>query len=75
MDHIIVFTEEHLRRILSEYARYYNEVRTGRAQSSGSETLLRSQSLADYTIECTNLSSQKPQVLLRIKTDEVFDTH
>jgi hypothetical protein len=27
MDHILVFTEEHLRRILSEYARYYNEVR------------------------------------------------
>jgi hypothetical protein len=28
MDHVIVFNEEHLRRILSKYARYYNEVRT-----------------------------------------------
>src|SRR5262249_53663524 len=27
-DHVIVFNEEHLRRILSEYASYYNEVRT-----------------------------------------------
>jgi transposase InsO family protein len=27
-DHVIVFNEEHLRRILSKYASYYNEVRT-----------------------------------------------
>ena len=27
-DHVIVFTEDHLRRILSKYASYYNEVRT-----------------------------------------------
>ena len=27
-DHVIVFNEEHLQRILSKYARYYNEVRT-----------------------------------------------
>src|SRR5467141_2718093 len=27
-DHLIVFNEEHLRRILSKYASYYNEVRT-----------------------------------------------
>src|SRR5438105_3547487 len=27
-NHLIVFSEEHLRRILSKYARYYNEVRT-----------------------------------------------
>src|SRR5215475_14498526 len=27
-NHIIVFNEEHLRRILSKYASYYNEVRT-----------------------------------------------
>jgi Integrase core domain len=27
-DHLIVFNEGHLRRILSEYASYYNEVRT-----------------------------------------------
>ena len=26
--HLIVFNAEHLRRILSKYARYYNEVRT-----------------------------------------------
>jgi transposase InsO family protein len=28
IDHMIVFNEEHLRRILSKYAGYYNEVRT-----------------------------------------------
>jgi hypothetical protein len=27
-DHVIVFNEDHLRRILSNYANYYNEVRT-----------------------------------------------
>jgi transposase InsO family protein len=27
-DHLIVFSEEHLRRILVKYATYYNEVRT-----------------------------------------------
>jgi len=27
-DHVIVFNEEHLQRILSKYASYYNEVRT-----------------------------------------------
>ena len=27
-DHVIVFNEDHLRRILSNYASYYNEVRT-----------------------------------------------
>jgi hypothetical protein len=27
-DHLIVFSEEHLRRILAKYASYYNEVRT-----------------------------------------------
>ena len=27
-DHLIVFNEEHLRRILAKYASYYNEVRT-----------------------------------------------
>ena len=28
VDHIVVLGETHLRRILREYARYYNEVRT-----------------------------------------------
>src|SRR6266702_2951229 len=28
MDHVIVLNEDHLRRILSKYASYYNEVRT-----------------------------------------------
>ena len=27
-DHVIVFNEDHLRRILSKYGSYYNEVRT-----------------------------------------------
>ena len=27
-DHVIVFNEDHLRKILSKYASYYNEVRT-----------------------------------------------
>src|SRR5947208_7446766 len=62
-DHVIVFNEVHLRRILSNYASYYNEVRTH--LSLGKDThdtrpierfgdiiaQLRSRSLADYTID------------------------
>jgi len=31
LDHVIMFGEAHLRRILREYAAYYNGVRTHRA--------------------------------------------
>jgi transposase InsO family protein len=31
VDHIIVFGEMHLRRILRSYARYYNDIRTHRS--------------------------------------------
>jgi hypothetical protein len=31
LDHVIVFGEEHLRRVLRSYADYYNEVRTHRS--------------------------------------------
>jgi transposase InsO family protein len=31
LDHIIVFGEGHLRRILRSYARYYNDIRTHRS--------------------------------------------
>jgi transposase InsO family protein len=31
LDHVVVFGEAHLRRILRSYARYYNEVRTHRS--------------------------------------------
>jgi transposase InsO family protein len=31
LDHVIVFGEEHLRRVLRSYAYYYNEVRTHRS--------------------------------------------
>jgi transposase InsO family protein len=56
-DHLIAFNAEHLRRIIAIYAIYYNEVRThvslgkdAPRQSSGSETLLRTRSLAGYII-------------------------
>jgi transposase InsO family protein len=59
-DHMIVFNGEHLRRILSNYASYYNAVRThlslgkdapARARSSGSGTLSRNRSWVGYTID------------------------
>jgi transposase InsO family protein len=31
VDHIVVFGEAHLRRILRSYARYYNDIRTHRS--------------------------------------------
>jgi len=65
---LIVFNAEHLRRILAKYSAYYNEVRVhvslGKdapvpAQSSGSERLLRIQSLAVYTIDTLEFSFRK----------------
>jgi len=71
-DHLIVFNAEHLRRILTKYATYYNEGRTHvslgktlptRAQSSGSETLLRIRSLAGCTIGTLESSIRKRHLL------------
>ena len=31
LDHIVVFSEPHLRQILRSYARYYNDIRTHRS--------------------------------------------
>src|SRR5262245_58886088 len=45
LDHLIVFNAEHLRRILTRYATYYNEVRThvwkGRARHTSDRALGR----------------------------------
>ena len=59
-DHVIVFNEEHLQRILSKYARYYNEVRAHLSLGKDASCtrpierfgdIMRSRSLADYTID------------------------
>ena len=60
-DHLIVFNDEHLRRILAKYATYYNEVRTHvslgkdapctRRNRAVRTTLSRIRSLAGYTID------------------------
>src|SRR5713226_10534479 len=69
-DHLLVFNVEHLRRILSKYATYYNEVRThvslgktrpAHVRSRGSETLLRIRSLAGYTIDTHESRFRKRQ--------------
>jgi hypothetical protein len=58
VDHIVVLGEAHLRRILGEYAAYYNESRTHRSlgedapvprQFSGSEAFAPTRSLAAST--------------------------
>jgi exoribonuclease II len=59
MDHIIVFTEEHLRRILSEHARYYNELRPHLSLGKDAPWTRPIEwfgdiiAQPDYTIECT----------------------
>src|SRR5258707_7371969 len=59
-DHLIVFNAEHLGRILTNYAAYYNQMRThvslGRTRpahdrSTGSETLSHVRFLAGSTID------------------------
>jgi hypothetical protein len=51
-DHLIVFSEEHLRRILAKYSTYYNEIRTDpwrTAPSICSNLVFRSDSLNKLT--------------------------
>jgi transposase InsO family protein len=54
VDHFVVLGEAHLRRILRAYARYYNDIRThrsldkSRAPFRGAESLVHTQSLADF---------------------------
>ena len=66
-DHLIVFNAAHLRRILTKYAAYYNEVRThvslGKdAPLSDTEKLLRILSWAGYIIGTLGSSFRKRQV-------------
>jgi transposase InsO family protein len=59
LDHVVVFGERHLRRILLSYVKYYNEVRThpslekdtrSRAPSNGPDAFFVAQFSAGYTI-------------------------
>ena len=59
LDHVIVFGEQHLRRVLRSYEEYYNGTRTHLSltkdsplpeRSSPSAAFFRCRSLADYTI-------------------------
>jgi transposase InsO family protein len=53
LDHIVVFGEAHLRRILRSYARYYNDIRTHRSldkDSPVSRPAQRTGSIKSYTI-------------------------
>jgi hypothetical protein len=67
-DHFIVFSEEHLRRILAKYSAYLmkcgftlrlGKTRPVHAPSNGSERLLRIRSLAAYTIGTLESSFRK----------------
>jgi hypothetical protein len=73
LDHIVVFVEVHLRRILDVYARDYNEIRTscpwtrirravGRPSASASS--LPSQSSADFTVNTAERTIQQGQVIV-----------
>jgi hypothetical protein len=53
LDHIIVLGEEHLRRILKDYAVYYNDVRTHRSLNKDapiSRPVQRSGIISSYAI-------------------------
>jgi transposase InsO family protein len=43
LDHVVVFGEAHLRRVLKTYASYYNEIRTHMSLSKGAPNFRRSQ--------------------------------
>jgi transposase InsO family protein len=67
LDHIVVFGEAHLRRILAAYAGYYNRVRThlslgkdspGHRPVHGSANSLLSRSSADFIINTAGFSSR-----------------
>jgi transposase InsO family protein len=51
LDHIVVFGEAHLRRILRRYARYYNDVRTHRSlDKDASRPVQRTGSIKSFPI-------------------------
>jgi hypothetical protein len=45
LDHFIVFSEAHLRRILKAYAGYYNDVRTQLSLNKNTPAFRRAQSI------------------------------
>ncbi len=47
LDHVIVFSEAHLRRILKTYAAYYNEVRTHLSLNKQTPYFRRAQRIGD----------------------------
>jgi transposase InsO family protein len=51
VDHVIVFGEAHLRRILGEFAAYYNESRTHRALSKDAPVHRAIERLGDITYD------------------------
>jgi len=58
LDHIIVFGEEHLRRVLQSYACYYNGTRTHRSLGQGRARA--SSYSADWRLEITSHSRRTP---------------
>jgi transposase InsO family protein len=53
VDHIVVLGEEHLRRVLKSYARYYNEMRTHQSlnkDAPASRPVQRTGSVIPHTV-------------------------
>ena len=79
LDHVLIFSEGHLRRVLTSYSAYYNETRThlGLSKdaprgepSSGPGQLLPYQFSADYIIVTRGYNFREGQVLNMAPTDE-----
>jgi len=49
LDHLVVFDEAHLRRVLKNYASYYNEVRTHLSLDKNAPDLRHPQKLGSIT--------------------------
>ena len=70
VDHLIVFGERHLRRILRCYAHYYNEVRTHRSLNKDAPISRAVQRIGDHKIARPPRRTSSP-----LRPDLVFGTH
>ena len=70
VDHLIVFGERHLRRILRCYAHYYNEVRTHRSLNKDAPISRAVQRIGDRQITRRPRRTSSP-----LRPDIVFGTH
>src|SRR5665647_2570272 len=74
LDHIVVFGEAHLRRILRSYARYYNDIRTHRSLDKDapvSRPVQRTGSIKSFPSSADSITTMVRQESLMLPAGEI----